>query len=158
MTITLGKGEYSISSAHRVRDGLPCLTVRKLPAPCEPGIILKGKTDMLDAFDVVLEIETPAAAASLLITAQAIAFAHGIPPSTRLPPGEHGGAMSKLHTTIAQAAGLALCRVRCDICKREQAVGGAKALASGWPTCCRGYTMTLLPAVTPAPKRKPKVK
>jgi hypothetical protein len=33
--------------------------------------------------------------------------------------------------------------VRCRICQREERVSFAKCLRSGWPKCCRGYTMTL---------------
>lgn len=50
-----------------------------------------------------------------------------------------------LHYRIARDAGLTRCRVRCEECKREQDVYGARALRSGWPECC-GFTMTLLPS------------
>jgi hypothetical protein len=32
---------------------------------------------------------------------------------------------------------------RCSICGREERAGSSP-LTNGWPTCCRGYTMTLI--------------
>ena len=33
---------------------------------------------------------------------------------------------------------------RCSICGREERVDFAVCLRRGWPTCCKGYTMTLI--------------
>lgn len=48
-----------------------------------------------------------------------------------------------MHKRIADAVPqIARGKVWCTVCKREQSVIGALALARGWPKCC-GYTMTI---------------
>jgi hypothetical protein len=59
--------------------------------------------------------------------------------------------MKNLHEQIAKDAGIARCRVRCEVCHREQAVNGGQALRDGWPLC-HGATMSLLPPHGMAPR------
>ena len=71
-TFVLGDGKYALAQSTR-SDGCPALTLRKLERPVERH---EFRTD----FDLVIDVETPEAAAGLLVIAQAIAFAHGIIP------------------------------------------------------------------------------
>jgi len=77
--ITLGKGDYGVAMSHRTSDGCPCLTIRKLSKPESVGTLLEpGASKYADEYDVIIDVLTPEAAAVLLVTAQSIAFAHGL--------------------------------------------------------------------------------
>lgn len=60
---------------------------------------------------------------------------------------EHTGS-AKHRLAVAKATGRTNSRanslVRCAVCRREAYVDFATCLRSGWPKCCRGYTMTLV--------------
>jgi hypothetical protein len=73
----LGSGKYSLAQSSD-KDGVPCLTLRKLSAPVEPGTLLKSETPQLEDFELVIYVRTPEAATSLLVVAQQIAFCHGV--------------------------------------------------------------------------------
>lgn len=48
-----------------------------------------------------------------------------------------------LHSSIAEGMP-ALSHLQCTTCGRREDVGDVAAhLASGWPTCCKGYAMQL---------------
>jgi hypothetical protein len=77
--ITLGKGEYSVSSSHRIPDGLPSLTIKKLASPEQVGTLLDvGGVYPESQMEVIIEVLNPEAAQVLLTVAQGIAFAHGV--------------------------------------------------------------------------------
>ena len=49
-----------------------------------------------------------------------------------------------LHETLAKShPSIKRGKVWCKTCGREQKVEAAHCLRHGWPTCCKGYTMTI---------------
>ncbi len=73
----LGDGKYAVAQSHR-HDGVPSLTIRRLAKPVAVGELLEQTECGTLDHDLIIDVETPAAAGVLLAVAQAIAFAHGI--------------------------------------------------------------------------------